>query len=146
RLDPAEFVSFFFGNTTQVVSALQIKPELLGRSKEPRQASCHFWRDSSTFENNVIHRRRTHAQRLGQAMRGDLHGLEELLAQNLPRMNPPCRCTLADSSHEWTPGFLLLIPVRGRAGGLIFPLGQAGGQSRSKAKKKASKANGRLGG
>ena len=51
--------------------------------------------------------------------------------------NPPCRCTLADSSHEWTPGFLLLIPVRGRAGGLIFPLGQAGGQSRSKAKKKA---------
>jgi hypothetical protein len=70
----------------QLVGGLEIEPEALGRSKEPRQAQCRVRRDGPLIEHDLVDPARRNSQVLGQTVLGQLKGLQEILQQDLPRM------------------------------------------------------------
>jgi hypothetical protein len=71
----------------EIVPRLEVHPELRFHPKEAAQTQCGIRRDPPLAMDNLINATRWHPDRLGQMVLADLHRLQEILKQDLPRMN-----------------------------------------------------------
>jgi len=71
----------------EIVPCLEVHPELCLHPKETAQAQRGIRRDPSLPMDNLIDATRRHPDRFGQMVLADLHWLQEILQQDLPRMN-----------------------------------------------------------
>src|SRR2546426_12321521 len=71
----------------EIVSCLEVHPELRFHPKEAAQSQGCLCCDSSLPMDNLVNATRRHSDRLGQMVLADLHWLQKILKQNLPRMD-----------------------------------------------------------
>jgi hypothetical protein len=71
----------------EIVPRLEVHPELRLYPKEAAQAQGCICRDPSLPMDNLVNTTRRHPDRLGQMVLADLHWLQKILKQNLPRMD-----------------------------------------------------------
>jgi hypothetical protein len=76
-----------FSSCFKIIPSLQIHPELRFHPKEAAQPQGRICRDSSLTVNNLIDPTRRYAHGLSQMVLAHLHRLEEVLQQNLARMD-----------------------------------------------------------
>src|SRR4030095_11784385 len=71
----------------EIVPRLEIHPEVRLHPKEAAQSQGCICRDSSLPMDNLVNATRRHPDRLGQMVLTDLHWLQKIIKQNLPRMD-----------------------------------------------------------
>ena len=71
----------------QVITCLQVQPELRRGIEIPRQPQCSVRRDASLFANNIVDARRGNAQRNRQRVCGQAKRHHEFFAENFAGMN-----------------------------------------------------------
>jgi len=71
----------------EVIASLEIHPELLSHTEIPRQAKSRIRSDRPLAVHDLVDASRWHVDVLGKAVLADSHRLEELLQENLTRMN-----------------------------------------------------------
>jgi hypothetical protein len=71
----------------EIIPRLEVHPELRLHPKEAAQAQRGIRRDPPLPMDNLINATRRHPDRLGQMVLADLHRLQKILQQNLPRMD-----------------------------------------------------------
>jgi hypothetical protein len=71
----------------EIVPRLEVHPELRLHPKEAAQAQGCICRDPSLPMDNLVNTTRRDPDRLGQIVLAELHWLQKILKQNLPRMD-----------------------------------------------------------
>src|SRR5262249_51658121 len=71
----------------EIVPRLEVHPELRLHPKEAAQSQGGICRNSSLPMDNLVNATRRHHDGLGQIVLADLHWLQKILEQNLPRMD-----------------------------------------------------------
>jgi hypothetical protein len=78
-------VSEGFTRGFEIVPGLEVHPELCLHSKEAAKSQGCICRDPPLPMDNLVNAPRRHPDRLGQVVLADLHWLQKILKQNLPR-------------------------------------------------------------
>src|SRR4029453_5662407 len=73
--------------SAEVVGHLEVHPEVRGGPEEPRQAERSLGGDRAALAHDLRDARRGDAELDREAVRAHREGLQELLAQNFPRMD-----------------------------------------------------------
>lgn len=91
----------------QLVAALQVHPELRGSSKVLRKAQRSVCRDAPLAVHNLVDLTRRHSDRHGELVLSDPEALDEVLHQDLSRMD---RGNLVRGGHRPLPPWSSIGP------------------------------------
>src|SRR5438067_584494 len=90
-----------------LVSPLQIQPELLRCPEKTRQSDGCVGTDTAPFQNYVVDTRRRNTEALRKFVNRHTQRRQKLLAQNFAGMNSPVRSPLSDNTHFGWPSMIV---------------------------------------